>query len=65
MGENYLDSIFRPAGSFIEVELFCNSMILDICFYGPLIDQVKADMIHNVTSLKKLEILTKIRQTGP
>lgn len=31
--------------------------------YGPLINQVKTDMKYNVTSLKNLEIMTKIRQT--
>lgn len=30
--------------------------------YGPLIDQVKTDIKYNVTSLKNLEIVTKIRQ---
>lgn len=63
VGGTYLDRVFRPAGNFTEVELFWNFVILGIYFYGPLIDQVKPDMKHNVTSLKNLEIVTMIRQT--
>ena len=63
VGETYLDRVFRPAGNFTEVELFWNSVILGTYFFGPLTDQVKPDMKHNVTSLKNLEIVTMIRQT--
>lgn len=52
VGEHYLDRAFGCAGSFTEVELFWNFVILGIYFYGPSIGQVKTEMKCNVTSLR-------------
>lgn len=60
-----MDRIFRPSGSFTDMGLLWLSVIFRHLLLWPLIDQIKADMKHKVTSLKKMEVETKIRQTEP